>query len=401
MTEQQTRFVARLGGAMAAASYPITLVRQTIQRASDRYGLPGEFIALPNHMQVVGPMAGGGSTVQSVTVEDDLRFDQMLPLAHLVGDVVGGRIGSADGESRLDAILAAPRPHPVWVSVLGYGVQSAGLALVLEPTPLTVLTGAVLGVVVGILWAINQHIPGLSSILPAISAFVVTAICILGVRYLDLDHLGLRALIPPLAMFLPGSAITLAVIELTSRDVVSGASRLIDGFIQIVQLAFGILIASQMLGMPENQLTAVALNTIGPWAPWLGVAVYALGVMLFRVPPRSFLPWLVVVTYFAYLGQFLGDLLVGSYGSGFCGALVLTVVALACARSSDSAPPAIALILPGFWLLVPGSMGLIGFTELFGVEEDSALPATLISMTSVAFGLQAGLILGRLGRRRR
>ena len=51
------------------------------------------------------------------------------------------------------------------------------------------------------------------------------------------------------------------------------------------------------------------------------------------------------------------------------------------------------MILPGFWLLVPGSMGLIGVTEIFGAEGDSALPATLISMVSVAFGLQAGLII--------
>jgi uncharacterized membrane protein YjjB (DUF3815 family) len=117
--------------------------------------------------------------------------------------------------------------------------------------------------------------------------------------------------------------------------------------------------------------------------------------MLVLAPPRKFLPWLVVITYSAYLGQHVGGLVVGSYGSGFCGAFVLTVVALAAARYARDAPPVITMILPGFWLLVPGSMGLIGFTELFGMEDESALPATLISMTSVAFGLQAGLVFWR------
>lgn len=59
------------------------------------------------------------------------------------------------------------------------------------------------------------------------------------------------------------------------------------------------------------------------------------------------------------------------------------------------------MILPGFWLLVPGSMGLIGIAELFGADGDSALGVTFISMISVALGLQAGLVLWQLIRRGR
>jgi uncharacterized membrane protein YjjP (DUF1212 family) len=395
MTEPAVRFTARLGAAMAAANYPVTVVRDVLSRVAADFGLPDDFIVLPNHVQVIGPAAADGSIVKAASLDRDVRFDQAFALGRLVRDAVSGRVTVADGESRLDRLLGRPRPYRTWVNMLGYGIQSAGLALVLEPTPLNVLIAAVLGVMVGGFWAAGQRFTGLAPLLPVISSFAVTSICIIGANRLGLDHLGLRALIPPLAMFLPGVAITLAVIELTSRDVISGASRLIAGFIQIVQLAFGILIATQMLNMPENQLTAAAVNKIGWWAPWLGVLVYGIGVMLFLAPPRKFLPWLVVITYSAYLGQHVGGLVVGSYGSGFCGAFVLTVVALAAARYARDAPPVITMILPGFWLLVPGSMGLIGFTELFGMEDESALPATLISMTSVAFGLQAGLVFWR------
>ena len=400
MTEQQVRFAARLGAAMAAANYPVTLIRQMLSQLSANYALPEDFIALPNHVQVAGPTEAGASVLRTATLDEDLRFDQMFALADLVRDVVGGKVGPVEGEARLDALLDRPPPYRTWVNMLGYGIQSAGLALVLEPTPLNVLAAAGLGVMVGGFWALGQRVTSLAPLLPALSSFAVTIICIIGVRQLGIDHLGLRALIPPLAMFLPGAAITLAVIELTSRDVISGGSRLIAGFIQIVQLAFGILIAFQLMDMPENQLTAAQVNTVGPWAPWLGVAVYALGVMLFLAPRRSFLPWLILITYSAFVGQRAGDVFVGSYASGFCGALVLAVVALAASRYAAGGPPALTMILPGFWLLVPGSMALIGFTELFGMEDDSALPATLLSMTSVAFGLQAGLIVWRLIRGR-
>ncbi len=398
--DQQIRFLARLGAAMCAANYPVTLVRQTLDRTAARFGVRNDGIALPNHVQVVGPDGSGGTAVHGARVDTDLRFDQIFSLARLVSDALAGRVSAEQGETRLDAIGAAARRYPSWVTVIGYGIQSAGLSLVLEPTFLTVLAALALGAMVGGLLVAGQRVPILAQLVPTISAFAVASICIVAALRLDLDHVGLRALIPPLAVFLPGAAITLAVIELTSRDVIAGTSRLIAGFVQIIQLAFGILIATQLLGMREDQLSSEAVNHIGPWAPWLGVAVYSLGVLLFLAPPVSFLPWLLLITYTAFAAQYAGDLLLGSYASGFCGGLALTLVALAVSRQRG-APPAITMILPGFWLLVPGSMGLIGVTELFGADGDSALPATLISMISVAFGLQAGLVCWQIIRRGR
>jgi len=48
------------------------------------------------------------------------------------------------------------------------------------------------------------------------------------------------------------------------------------------------------------------VNKLGPWAPWLGVAVYAFGIMV-------------------YLGQLATNLVFGSHTSGFgsCSALML------------------------------------------------------------------------------
>jgi uncharacterized membrane protein YjjP (DUF1212 family) len=66
-------------------------------------------------------------------------------------------------------------------------------------------------------------------------------------RWRHLGEESLRALVPPLALFLPGASITLAVIELTTREVVAGAARLVAGFMRLAQLAFGILIATRQL----------------------------------------------------------------------------------------------------------------------------------------------------------
>ena len=189
----------------------------------------------------------------------------------------------------------------------------------------------------------------------------------------------------------------MAVIELTTREIVSGAARLVSGFMRLAQLAFGILIATQVVGISAAELSSTPVNKFGPWAPWLGVAVYAVGIMLYLGPPTRFLPWLTVVLFVAYLGQFTTNLVFGSYASGFGGGFALMLFAMAISLRPDT-PPTAALLLPGFWLLVPGSIGLIGVTQLVGADSSRALTVTLVSMIAIALGLQTGLLVFRAAR---
>ena len=54
-----------------------------------------------------------------------------------------------------------------------------------------------------------------------------------------------------------------------------------------------------------------------------------------------------------------------------------------------------SLVIPGFWLLVPGSLGVMGVTQLLGTHSTAVFTATLISMMSIAVGVQTGLLLWR------
>jgi uncharacterized membrane protein YjjB (DUF3815 family) len=56
----------------------------------------------------------------------------------------------------------------------------------------------------------------------------------------------------------------------------------------------------------------------------------------------------------------------------------------------------VSLILPGFWLLVPGSLGFMGVIELIGTHSSAIFTATLISMMSIAVGVHTGLLFWRV-----
>jgi uncharacterized membrane protein YjjP (DUF1212 family) len=386
-----SRFVATLGATMAAANYPVTMVREVMAQTSRAYGLDHEFLALPNYVQVGSPTGEG---LYIVNPDFTLRYDQSFPLARLVARAPTGTVDPADGIVELDRIRNQERRFPVWVTVIGYAVQSAGLALILQPTLLSLLGATLLGFLVGGLSVLGRKIDAIGYLLPTICSFLVAFLVFKFDEHWHMGHDSLRALAAPLATFLPGAAITLAVIELSTHHVVSGASRLVAGFMQIAQLAFGILIAAQMAGVADNEFVTAEINQLGAWAPLVGVVVYGLGAMLNFGPPTSFLPWMLLMLLTAYAGQWIGNELLGSYASGFGGGLTLIVFALAISHRPNT-PPTVSLILPGFWLLVPGSLGFMGVTELIGTHSSAIFTATLISMMSIAVGVQTGLLLWR------
>lgn len=376
---------------MAGANYPVTMVRAVMEQTAVAYGLDHEFLALPNYVQV------GSSTGEGIYIANPdftVRYDQSFPLAQLVARAPSGTISPEDGMAELDRIRHLDKRFPLWITVVGYAVQSVGLALILQPTPWSLYGAAFLGLLVGGLSVIGRRNESIGYMLPTVCAFLVALIVF---SFENRWHVGtdsLRALAAPLATFLPGAAITLAVIELATQHVVSGASRLVAGFMQIAQLAFGILIAAQIAGIADTDLVTTQFNRLGPWAPFVGVLVYGFGIWLNFAPPTKFLPWMVLMLYVAYGGQWIGNAVLGSYASGFGGGLTLILFALAISHR-PSTPPTMSLVVPGFWLLVPGSLGFMGVTQLLGTHSTAVFTATLISMMSIAVGVQTGLLLWR------
>jgi uncharacterized membrane protein YjjB (DUF3815 family) len=183
--------------------------------------------------------------------------------------------------------------------------------------------------------------------------------------------------------------LTTAVLELAAGQMVSGASRLVSGGVQLALLAFGILAGIEAVGIPRSRVLFGNEELLGEWTRWVGVLVFAIGVVVADSAPSRSFPSLLVVLYTAWGGQVVANALFGGYVSGLVGATAMTLVAFAMERF-PSAMPAHASFLPGFWLLVPGSLGLIGLTRLAGGAGGQELVSTIGSIFAVALGVLVG-----------
>jgi uncharacterized membrane protein YjjB (DUF3815 family) len=227
--------------------------------------------------------------------------------------------------------------------------------------------------------------------LPVLSSFSVSAAVFLLVRA-GLE-VGVQApIIAALITFLPGALLTTAVIELATGQMMSGAGRLAQGVMQLVLLAIGIIAASQLVGVPASSIGGEPAAVLRTLAPWLGVAVFGVGVVLANEARPESLRWILLILAVAYAGQLVGGLLLGSQLSAFTGALVMTPVAMFVA-DRRSGPPTLVTFLPAFWLLVPGALGLAGITKY--LDDDRVDGATsLLTAGTTMLGIAMGVLLG-------
>jgi uncharacterized membrane protein YjjP (DUF1212 family) len=395
--------VLELGRALSLAGTAVGETEERLTAVAAASGAPrARIVVLPTALLIAFGRAGWATIEPVPQLGGALRLDQISTLYELVGEAERGAVEPAEGLRRLQRIHEMPpRLGPV-ASVLSYAAMTAGLCLVLQPTPSDVAIAAGLGMLVGALAVATRGRPSLTVLLPVLAAALVSLLSFQAVKHGAADP-GLRTLIAPLVTLLPGAVLTTATVELASGEMVAGASRLVFGSVQLLLLAFGIVAGVELSGLPSEQaLHDLQVNLLGWWAPWLGVIVFGFAVSLYSSAPPRTLPRLLVVLLTAWIGQLIGERVFGPDVSGFFGAIAMAPIALAIERL-PGAPPAQVTFLPAFWLLVPGALGLIGVTEIVGdpataTVEDLVRPIGAI--VSIALGILSGVLLFRATSRR-
>jgi len=392
-----TGFMVALGEAMIDAGDPVTDVATTLERVAHRSGIPdAEVVVFATALIVSLPGTGPVSTAVASAGARGLRLDQIDDVFDVVDDALTTDIAPDAAAGRLQSIRRAPPPWGIAARIAGYIVMSVGLSLILGASLPEIALAALLGAVVGALQLTGDGPTSTyRTVLPLVCAFgVSTTVFLLARTGWDIGVFA--PLIAPLVGFLPGALLTTGVLELATGQMISGAGRLAAGTMRLVLLAVGIVAAAQLVGVPTLSVTDVATQPLGPWAPWIGVAVFGIGVVVHRCARPRATPWILLVLYVAYAGQVLGGLLLGGVLSAFTGAVLMTPVAMLVARHR-SGPTTLVSFLPAFWLLVPGALGLVGVAKYIGDERVYGAASLITAgetMVAIALGVLIGSSLG-------
>ena len=349
--------MAVMGTAMIDSGYPVGLVRDALEDLAAASGRPTvEAVVFPTSILVSSADSAGAQT-RAVSAGDSSYLLYQVDMVDRIVGVARTRPRAAGWvRRRIQGVAALPTPFTRPQRIGAYGVLSAALSVLLGASGWGVLLAGLLGLAVGAVLLLTERLSSSSQALVIVAVSVGVALVVLLIAH-ALDPGVLPAMIAPLVTLLPGGLLTIAVIELATGQIMSGAARAAAGAMRLLLLATGIVAASALVGIPARD--PVPGNPLGPIAPWIAVGLFGIGITIYQCARPASIGWIVIVLYVAYGAQVLGDVLFDGVLSALVGAAVMTPVAVVIARHRTG-PPALVSFLPAFWLLVPGALGLTG-----------------------------------------
>ena len=386
--ESVRALLAHLGAAMVATGQPVCDVEDELAGVGAVLGYPDVQIAASPTGIILNLASGVASTYESVN--GGLRLDQAAEVRTIRHRLLQSTLTVSQATEELRNLRDRPPRYPEWLANLGWIATAVGIALILQPGGANVAFAAVGAVVVVALFRLGQRYTLIATLLPAVAAFLL-ACGVFAAANADLLDGPLRTLLPPLAVLLPGALIVTAMSELVAGDMVAGASRLAFGLVQLLLFTLGIVAASHVIAVPAAELANIRVDTLGWWAAPLGLILISVGIGVLEGPPVRLLPWITVVLVLAFAAQSFGQHVGGAVLGSFLGAVAASLGA-SLVEAVVPNLPRLVVFLPAFWLLVPGSLGLLSATALIANTDGGG--ANAAGVASVVCAIAAGLLVG-------
>lgn len=385
---------AQLGALLLEAGFSATDARDALEEIRAQIAPEEElaFAVLPEAV-FVSPVAGEQGSILRMTFASSLSTRQSAMVSRMVHRLRDGRttLEHALGAEQ-DRIRAAAMRMPLLRWTAGNALLAAGLAVLFRCPWWSVLVAALVAALMGAVAVLLQRIRPAAAIVPFLIALLSTVLVSESAAVLGYSSVPLFAVCAPIAILVPGALITNALLELTAADVVTGASRLVYGIVQLGFMAAGVAAGSAWIGLKIDQDSAFLLADVsavisaGPaWASlppaalsWLGVAALAVGISLafgagYRLTAVSIAAMGVAYALLIAIAPHAGS----AVATGATAA-VLFVIARLVERSSLAIPATITF-QPAFLLLVPGTVGLVAITS-FDVAPVAAALAVFVSL---------------------
>ncbi|KAJ3068444.1 hypothetical protein HDU98_008386, partial [Podochytrium sp. JEL0797] len=365
-------FILKLARALTQYGAPSHRLEYHLAQVATVLKIDADFIIFPG---VVMSSFGGGekhtSSTHFVRQNQGINMGKLAQVNALCMTLTQNLITVPNALDLLEGVRAAS-DYPWWVGVAIFPVSSFSIALVLfQLTWLESVVAGLLGVLVGFLNLAAEKYSTLLYLLEFVSALGSAFLT----RSVQAPLWGtgnclrwMPVTLSSVALFLPGLPLTVAIIDLSSRNLVSGTVRMFGSLFTAMLLGFGMTIGStavfwavdntdsQTCGEPTSQWWAIiffipmsmSLNLLfqankHQWAPMILTAAlgFLTNVMLNKVDQLAHQPTVI---------------------TALCG-VVIGCASNLYARVTNEV--AIAPILAGILLQVPGSLSVKSTLNFF------------------------------------
>jgi uncharacterized membrane protein YjjP (DUF1212 family) len=352
------------------------------------------------------------SEVHIVKTPQVLNLSKLYDSHEVYKNVIHDKMTIEDAVARLDEITTSKDKYPRWLCVIMFGLASACIGPVsygARPVDLPIIF--VFGCLLGFMQLVMAENSELYAHVYEVSAAILMTFlsrAIGSINYGDGRLFCFSAISQAsLVLILPGFIITNSALELQSKNIISGAVRMVYGIIFVLFLAFGFTVGSTLYGALDGNATS-ATTCEAPWPFWWQVTFVIPFTFCYiivnqgkwkKVPAMlvlSMIGWLV--NYYAAQGFSKRTRISKGFGSNIqlaqmLGALAIGLVANLYSRLGQGL--AVALLHPAIFIQVPGSFAASG--SLINAVANADLLTKHNSDTTVSNDMQNNSLLTNAG----
>jgi uncharacterized membrane protein YjjB (DUF3815 family) len=239
--------------------------------------------------------------------------------------------------------------------------------------------------------------PTMAKLLEPMSALCVS-ICSGIFHYFVPESCYFTIILSSVIWILPGLSLTIAIMELSTRNMISGTSRMFYSFLILLELGFGIEFGTKLvfwtsisLATAQNQCLNSPVNPLWFFLLFFGTAIPF--VILFEAHPNQWPPMMVSASL-AIIISYFGQLKLDTYSVSFISSFAIGIFGTIYSRFSKK--PSMVTILPGIMMLVPGSIGVRGISEMMLSGDVVSGISFSFEMMTISLSITVGLLFAHL-----
>ncbi|KAG0260672.1 hypothetical protein DFQ27_003420 [Actinomortierella ambigua] len=385
-------FLILMAKALILYGAPSHRIEETCSRLARKLEVDASFALLPGLMTIsFSDPETHTSDTRHLRCTQGMDMYKLSKVYQIALGVLRGD-GMEKANKALEAVTTEAGYYPVWVTVMAWMGSSAFVApLAFKGSWIDCGLAALCGLLVGVLGLVAAKFPIYGNVFEITSSIVVGFIA----RALG-DHVCFSAVaLAGVVVLLPGLLLTQAIMELASRNIVSGAVRMFYALMYAFFLGFGLSIGAELwefITHPSPISDAACEHGVNHWWYWLIFPGVSISInIVFNAHPSQWLGMTLVTAVGFCVSYFMP-----SSSPQITSAIAAFAVGIAGqAYGRLTGQLSYVPLLSGVLLLVPGSVGVRGTLAFFGSNPSQGFEFAL-TMINVAMGITLGVFCSAL-----
>lgn len=390
--DDREALVREVALALHRAGAPAHRLEDTVDALAAQVGLEARLFSTPTAIYAsFGPVEDARTVLLRARL-GGLDLGRLADVDAIARDVLDGTLDASAAVQTLREREQRPPTHGQAVVLPAFAVTGVIAAVLFGGGVGEALASALVSVFVGAAMPLFERNARLTAVADLALAALAGLLAGLVHRLLFPADPGIVTIASIIAL-VPGLTLTTAIMELATHHVVSGTARLAGAITTFAKLGLGALGATLLLSPWEGP--AVVPSAFPTWLPW---ALLPLAALTFTILLQARLRDLPAIAAASITGFVVVQLAHGHLPAPFdaaLGAAAVAFVSNGIARWRDS--PAAVNLVPGLFLLLPGSAGFRGLSTLLDADlvggMDQAVGALLTAAALAAGVLVAQLVL--------